>query len=351
MGLFWRHPPSPSFPALPAGTSPVQVSPPFVVEDRLEEVKSNGAFTPYAALWLSPSLGESGLLSELSSGELHLLLGVLSCLSPNGTFLATSGRVAGALGLPHRVARQGLEALCQRLWHGLPLLHSHSTPTGMRFFAPSLHLLEARRSVIAPAPTGRERVQTPDQPQEPGQQAQGGRAAPGGAESTREVVVAHSRALYGRPRAEVEAEIEAFLASGRAGRVASRPSSGITAPPQIRRGAVAIAPEQPALSEAEATPEPAPAPPETTILGQTTTSEAREWLALKRALVEMGVPDYRAGELLDTYPIEVIRRQMEWLPLRGARNPVAYLLAAIEGDYQAPVGYQAPKSAEAGTDS
>ncbi len=310
MGLLWRRPPTSSFLNRPA-TPTLRGSAPFVVEDRLEEVTPSGAFTPRAALWLSPSLGESGLLSELSSAELHLLLGVLCCLTPNGAFLATSGRVAGALGLPHRVARQGLEALCLRLWHGLPLLRSHASASGMRFFTPSLHLLEARRSVIAPAPATGERAQAPETPPASSPQ-QEGTGTVGHNWSVRDTVVARSRALYGRPRAEVEAEIETFLASGRAGR-------GLSPLAPIAAGEVA-APAEPVPQEAASTP------------------EAREWLTLKRALVEVGVPDSRAGEMLDTYPSGRIRRQLEWLPLRGARNPVAYLLAAIEGDYQAPKG-------------
>ncbi len=337
MGLLW-HRAAPSL-TRPTESSPAaRVSAPFVVEDRLEEVKTTGAFTPRAALWLSPSLGESGLLSELSSGELHLLLGVLSCLTPNGTFLATSGRVAGALGLSHRVARQGLEALCLRLWHGLPLLHSHATASGMRFFTPSFHLLETRRSVVGPAPVGDERAQAPEPPPAASQRPTGAQAVRNSTGSAREAVVAHSRALYARPRAEVEAEIEAFFASARAARglAPSRLPGARQATPQVPSRVEATPPAQTAPPGSANTPE-VEAAPEAAF-----TPEAREWLVLKRALVAVGVPDYRAGELLDTYPRGRIRRQLEWLPLRGARNPVAYLLAAIEQDYQAPPGVASP---------
>ena len=299
-------------PPQPAGMPPgARTAPPFVLEERLEEVRSNGAFTPKAALWLPPVFGESGLLRDLSPEELCLLLGVFCCLSPNGTFLATPERVAQAMGTSPRLVRQGLERLCERFWQGRPLLRCHEAGNGLRFFAPSPHLFEARRSVISPAPAPGERVTAPEQGQPGGE----GHAAAGG--SRREEVVDRSRALYTRPRAQVEAEIEAFLDSGRAGRshlkVRTPPAWEATPHPEEHLG--------------DAAPEEAATP------------QAREWLRLKRALVEVGVPHQRANEMLDLYPPQRIERQLGWLPLRQARNPIAYLLAAIERDYAPPSGY------------
>ena len=293
--------------------------PPFVLEERLEEVRVSGAFTPKAALWLSPAFGKSGLLHHLTADELRLLLGVLSCLSPNGRFLATPERVAKALGTSPRIARQGLERLCEKHWQGTPLLSCHEAGNGLRFFAPSPHLFETRRSVISPAPAPGERVTAPEQ----GQPREERQAGTGG--SRREEVVDRSRALYARPRAEVEAEIEAFLLSARAGggQIKVRtPPAWETSPRPAQH------PQAPALEEGQ-TPEEAATP------------QARQWLRLKRALVDVGVPHHRADELLDLYPFERIERQLEWLPLRQARNPVAYLLAAIEHDYAQPKGVRA----------
>lgn len=270
-----------------------------MLEERLEEVQRSGAFTPRSALWLSPSFGECSLLRDLGPDELYLLLGVLSCLSPNGSFLATPERVAGAVGASPRTARQGLEKLCERPWHGAPLLLCHQAQSGLRFFAPSPHLLDRRRCVIGPAPSGTGRVQAPQL-----------EVRTGWKNTSREEVVAHSRSTYARPRAQVEAEIEAFLDSGRDGRSLS---------PK------AAASQEPVRPDEAATP------------------QVKQWLSLKRALVEVGVPQHRADELLDLYPMVRIERQLEWLPLRQARNPIAYLLAAIERDYAPPSGFAPPK--------
>lgn len=285
-----------------------QGEPPFVLEERVEEVGPTGAFTPRAALWLSPTFKESGLLRDLEPGELCLLLGVLACLSPNASFLATPGRVASAVGASPQAARQGLERLCQKLWQGKPLLLYHEAPSGLRFFVPSPHLVQTRRSVITPAPAAGQRAVMPFQGPGAGQTV--GKSTP------REEVVAHSRSTYARPRAQVEAEIEAFLESGRTG-----------------RGFIKV--RTPPAWEA--------APEVTQTHMEPVTPEASEWLRLKRALVEVGVPSHRADELLDLYPPERIERQLRWLPLRAARTPVAYLLGAIERDYAPPSGYAPPK--------
>ena len=42
--------------------------------------------------------------------------------------------------------------------------------------------------------------------------------------------------------------------------------------------------------------------------------------------------------LLGTFPHEHIERQLTWLPYRRARNPVAFLLSAIEHNYDPPLG-------------
>ena len=245
---------------------------------------------------------------------LLVLLGVMSCLTPNGSFFATPERIGQALGLSPRRARQELERLCEGAWQGLPLLLSHATEGGMRFFVPSPHLLEARRSVIGPAPAAREIVQAPP---DPAVLAEGAQES---GSTVREEVVARSRALYARSRQEVERDIEEFLAQGRAGR------------------SLGPVPPQRAKSRLSAEAAPAVAPP-----AEAVTPEAKRWLLLKRALVEAGVPERRAGDLLDAYPPERIERQLEWLPLRQARSPVAYLLAAIERDYAPPAGHALAK--------
>lgn len=54
-------------------------------------------------------------------------------------------------------------------------------------------------------------------------------------------------------------------------------------------------------------------------------------------LVHLGVGLRKARNLVEKYPAELIRRQLEWLPLRSARRPASLLIAAIERDFDAPV--------------
>ncbi len=58
---------------------------------------------------------------------------------------------------------------------------------------------------------------------------------------------------------------------------------------------------------------------------------------LRRALLDVGLTRDEADELLAGFPRDVIQKQLDWLPARGARNPARYLVAAIRGDYAAPV--------------
>jgi len=59
---------------------------------------------------------------------------------------------------------------------------------------------------------------------------------------------------------------------------------------------------------------------------------------LRRALLGVGLTRDEADELLAGFPRDVIQKQLDLLPARGARNPARYLIAAIRGDYAAPVG-------------
>ena len=69
---------------------------------------------------------------------------------------------------------------------------------------------------------------------------------------------------------------------------------------------------------------------------QFATKEEKERNELLRRLCAVGLERGQANEILSQYPFERIRRQLDWLPSRGARLPVRYLVAAIEGDYEAP---------------
>ena len=56
----------------------------------------------------------------------------------------------------------------------------------------------------------------------------------------------------------------------------------------------------------------------------------------------LGLKSEQVDMLLARFDTERIRRQIAWLPASNARNPAAFLLAAIENDYAAPAGYGTP---------
>jgi hypothetical protein len=57
---------------------------------------------------------------------------------------------------------------------------------------------------------------------------------------------------------------------------------------------------------------------------------------LSGALAAAGLNASQIQQLLRAFPNEQITRQLTWLPARGARNPAALLIRAIEGDWDPP---------------
>ena len=103
----------------------------------------------------------------------------------------------------------------------------------------------------------------------------------------RDAVIAYSRAHYARPRAEVEAEIQRRLGHEEE-----------------------VAPTDPA--------------------------ELAVW-KVKQTLRALGMTREQCDLLFARYPLERIENQLAWLPYRSAKNPLAFLLSAIEGDYEMPL--------------
>ncbi len=115
----------------------------------------------------------------------------------------------------------------------------------------------------------------------------------------REAIIAYSRAHYARPRIEVEAAIHRSLGH---------------APQEL---------------EVE------PADPQ----------EREVWEA-RKTLRAMGMTSEQTDTLFSKYPFERISRQLIFLPHRHAKNPLGFLLAAIEGDYEIPIGLRGVETRE-----
>ena len=112
----------------------------------------------------------------------------------------------------------------------------------------------------------------------------------------REVVIEHSRRKYARTRTEVEAEIARLNNWKPIGeKVEAKPLD-----PQIAK--------------------------------------------VREKLIQAGLLEQQADDLLDRYDTPRIERQLEWLPLREARSPVGFLLSAIKNDYEAPPNWKPQES-------
>ena len=105
----------------------------------------------------------------------------------------------------------------------------------------------------------------------------------------REALIAHSRSWYATPRAEVEADIAR----------------------RMGWGAPAFEDEEPGIAE-----------------------EKRQ---LYEKLSEQGMPKDKALDILSRFDLGQVRKQIEWMPHRGAKNQARYLVAAIENNYDPPV--------------
>ena len=208
-----------------------------------------------ARLVLCASLRLSGLLRLLPPSLLQVFVTLLTFYEARGEVRASIEQLSEALEIHPDQVEAKLQQLAAYSFEDAPLLY----PSGERVYALS-------KRVGVPVDV------TPPAPPEPVRHV-----------VPREVIIEMSRRKYGRPRAEVEAIVEAQL--------------GHTPPEPIPEG------------------------------------RAGE---LYLSMVEVGVSDADARSLLAEFPIESIEEQIEWLPRRGARNPARFLPAAIRGGYAAP---------------
>lgn len=264
---------------------------PFVIEHRQEDRTASGAFRPSARLLLTPALRTSGLWAALPAEELRDLVLLLTFLTPNGRIQPTLPELAQAMHATRTVSRTRLLRLTKRHWQGQPLVRELPRPSGLDAYLPASTLLNVRDGPQQPAQRS---LQQP--PQSP-HKAQEGPSAPLHAHrdpaperrAGRDALIAHSRARYAAPRAEVEADIARRMGWG---------------PPAFDQD-----------------------PPEV----------AQHKQELYDKLFGQGMSKEQALDVLERFDLGLVGRQLDWLPLRGAKNPARYLLAAIENNYEPPV--------------
>ncbi len=231
---------------------------PFVIVLHQKDRRPSGSFRPQATVTVLPALRTSGLLLALPPDEVKSLLLMLTFVTPNGWCQPAVQQLADAMRVGVGKARARMGRLQDFRWQGRPLVTEITRGSGMDGFT------------LSPAVVGLQ--DAPEPPQE---------AAPPLPPSSRDVIIARSRAIYARPRAEVEAMIA----------------------------------EQMGWKEVGDGPE----------------------AQLRRKLLNVaGLMRDQVDALLESYPHERVERQLDWLPHRNAKSPARFLMAAVENDYDPP---------------
>jgi len=189
-----------------------------------------GHFRPQAHVAFGAPLRTSGLLAALPPEAVKDLLLLLTFVTPNGHCAPTVGQIAAAMRVSPGKARSRLERLEALRWQAQPLLWHGSSESGLEFFSPLSLLAPVREDAAPPS------AYVPPPPIQA---------------ASREAVIAHSRATYARPRAEVEAQIEEMMGYRKAHRP-SQPAQAPAAAPTSTQG-VEVKPDMqlPALSPDE----------------------------------------------------------------------------------------------------
>ena len=249
---------------------------PFLVEHlRLPDASHPARYVPAARLVVLTDLRTSGLLSTLPGEEVKSLLALLTFLSANGHVSATLFQLAQALGINEGKCRARMERLITFVWQGEPLVREVRRELGLDAYVPSpkLFMQEERHE--------REREEAASEQKR--RESEAAEAKEGTGPTVRDAIYAQNRALYAKPRAEVEREVMRLLGH---------------------------APE-----EADDTPEG----------------------AVRRRLSRLGVPAEDGERLISSHPLETITDQLDWLPQRNAKNPARFVVAAIENGYEPPL--------------
>lgn len=67
------------------------------------------------------------------------------------------------------------------------------------------------------------------------------------------------------------------------------------------------------------------------------TAEEREVSEVRTRMRSVGVTAEQCDSILSTHDLARIRRKLDWLPHRNAKNPAGFLTAAIIGNYEEPI--------------
>lgn len=69
-------------------------------------------------------------------------------------------------------------------------------------------------------------------------------------------------------------------------------------------------------------------------------SRRERMIRLAGRLIQLGVSGNQIQKLL-LHDLDLVERQLDWLPFRSARKRASLIVAAIEHDYEAPANWEA----------
>ena len=281
--------------------TPVQPQPkPFLIELQQREKTPSGAFLPAARLHVDPAFRSSGLLAALTAEELQSLLWLLTFVSPGGDCRVLLPQWEAAMNLPASTARKRMGRLLAFRWQGAPLVLTTKAESGL-----VAYVLHPRLVEYVPV-------------EEPAQEEAESPVLPA---TSRAAVVEYSRRHYAKSRVEVEREIARQMGHEMTETEAAEETGNDAAP---EGGSV----------QAERVTE-SPSPFDASLPTDTAAKPANA-SSLRRRLENNGLTREQANKLLSTYSRQRIEQQLRWLPFRNAKNPAAFLAAAIEGCYEEP---------------
>ena len=277
--------------------TPVQPQPkPFLIELQQREKTPRGAFLPGARLHVDPVFRTSGLLAALPAEELQSLLWLLTFVSSNGDCRVLLPQLEAAMNLSANAARRRMGQLLAFRWQGAPLVLTTKAESGLVAYVLHPRLVEYVHV------------------EEPAQEEAEAPALPA---TSRAAVVEYSRRHYAKSRVEVERDIARQLGH-------EAPKVENEARDTTENGV--LTPNQTAT----------PQSPFTASTPANTTAKPTNASTLRRRLENNGLTRDQADKLLATHSWQRIEQQLGWLPFRNAKNPAAFLAAAIEGCYEEP---------------
>ena len=251
--------------------------PPLCIVLEKLDLTPDGHFRPSAFIKFTKTFRTLGLLHTLPAEELKSFFTLLSFLTPNGDCSPTLAQLASAMRLSQTKTKARMQRMCQFRFDGEPLIVASTRGDNQETYALSHKLVPAiEQPVEEPKPQTLQSV-------------------------PREQIIEYSRNRYAKTREEVEKQIAEL--------------NGWDVPPLVVKQTDDAATEPASQNEAEH-------------------PHRKE---LRRRLQNAGIAPDQIEYLLTTFDIERIEKQLGWLPHRHARNPSAYLVAAIVHDYEEPI--------------